>query len=332
MKMKFGQSTHLTFIATVCLCILAAVTAFAAPAKNKVANGQKTKITAVIIVRDGDLVTVKDKKDGSTQTVAVTGQTKIERERSVQPFHKDVGVNELVPGLAVKVKGVRNAEGQLEAKTISFKPDAFAVTVAHDQQIKDNQAAAKHAQESANEGIANAAGAQKSADQAQSTANQGVSTAEAAGKLAATNAVEVNKVNQRVSDLSQYYAVAQTEVLFPENGHKLNAASKAALDELVSTNSNLEGYVVEITGYTSSTGSSHYNQRLSEQRAAAVAQYLREQGNVPAWRIAVPAGYGETHPVADNSGRDGRAKNRRVEVKVLVSKGSQQSTQVSSVQ
>jgi outer membrane protein OmpA-like peptidoglycan-associated protein len=126
--------------------------------------------------------------------------------------------------------------------------------------------------------------------------------------------------------------VAHTGIYFPENGHKLNKASKAALDQLVSANSNLAGYVVEITGYTSSTGSAQHNQRLSEQRAAAVAQYLRVQDNVPAWRIAVPAGYGETHPAAENSNRDGRAKNRRVEVTILVSKGSQESTQISSAQ
>ena len=65
------------------------------------------------------------------------------------------------------------------------------------------------------------------------------------------------------------------------------------------------------------------DQRLSEQRAAAVAQYLRESANVPQWRIVVPAGYGETHPVASNSDAKGRAMNRRVEVRVLVSKGLQ---------
>ena len=67
-----------------------------------------------------------------------------------------------------------------------------------------------------------------------------------------------------------------------------------------------------------------YNQRLSDERAAVVAQYLREKGNVPMRQIVVPAGYGETPPVASNSDAKGRALNRRVEVKVLVNKGVQE--------
>ncbi len=322
MKKCSRQSAHLSFITVVCLCLLTAVTAFAA--KSKVAEGQKTKIKAVIIARDGDLLSVKDKKDGSIQVVAVTDQTKIEHGGTV------VGQTALVPGMAAKVEGVRNAEGQLEAKTIKLKYNGYSVAVAQQEQILDNKASAKHAQESANDGISNAAVAQKSAEQAQSTADQGVSTAQAANTLATSNAVAVGKVNQRVSDLSQYEAVAQAGVYFPENGYKLSKAGKAALDQLVSANSNLTGYVIEVAGYTSSTGSAQHNQWLSERRAAAVAQYLREKDDVPAYRIAVPAGYGVTHPAAENSDRDGRAKNRRVEVTILVSKGAQENTQLSS--
>ncbi len=324
MKMYSRQRAHLSFLAVVCLCLLTAVTAFAA--KSKVAEGQKTKIKAVIIARDGDLISVKDNKDGSIQVVAVTGQTKIEHGSTA------VGPTALVPGMTAKVEGVRNAEGQLEAKTIKLKYNGYSVAVAQQEQILDNKASAKHAQESANDGLANAGIAQKSAEQAQSTADQGVATAQAANTLAASNAVAVGKVNQRVSDLSQYEAVAQTGVYFPSNGYKLNKTSKAALDQLVSANSNLTGYVIEIAGYTSSTGSAQQNQWLSERRAAAVAQYLLEKDDVPAYRIAVPAGYGATRPAAENSNRDGRAKNRRVEVTVLVSKGSQESTQISSAQ
>ncbi len=118
--------------------------------------------------------------------------------------------------------------------------------------------------------------------------------------------------------------MAETGVYFAEGSYRLNDAGKAALDQLISANSNVNGYVVEIAGYTSSTGSARYNQRLSEERAAAVAQYLRENAGVPLWRIVVPAGYGETHPVASNADAKGRALNRRVEVKVLVNKGLQQ--------
>ena len=79
--------------------------------------------------------------------------------------------------------------------------------------------------------------------------------------------------------------------------------------------------MIEIAGYASSTESKQTNQKLSEQRAQNVAQYLRETQNVPLRRILIPAGFGATHPDPTNSDTQGRASNRRVDVKVLVNQG-----------
>ena len=79
--------------------------------------------------------------------------------------------------------------------------------------------------------------------------------------------------------------------------------------------------IFEIAGYASSTGTKQLNQKLSEERAASVAKYLQETQNVPMRRILVPAGYGATHPNATNDDPQGRALNRRVDVKVIVNKG-----------
>ncbi len=127
--------------------------------------------------------------------------------------------------------------------------------------------------------------------------------------------------NKRVSDLGDYVTVDETGVYFAEGGYKLDDTSKAALDQIIDANSHVEGYVIEIAGYTSSTGSPQYIQKLNEERAAVVARYLCENAGVPMWRIVVPAGYGETHPAADNSDTKGRALNRRVEVKIRVNTG-----------
>jgi len=70
--------------------------------------------------------------------------------------------------------------------------------------------------------------------------------------------------------------------------------------------------VVEVAGHTDSTGSAEYNQKLSERRANAVAQYLESQGL--ASNRVVTIGAGETRPVADNSTPEGRQANRRVEL------------------
>ena len=69
---------------------------------------------------------------------------------------------------------------------------------------------------------------------------------------------------------------------------------------------------VQITGYTDSTGPSAYNQKLSERRADAIKDLLVKQGVDPS-KITI-LGMGERNPVADNATREGRAKNRRVEI------------------
>jgi len=73
------------------------------------------------------------------------------------------------------------------------------------------------------------------------------------------------------------------------------------------------GNMVFIDGHTDSNGATEYNQKLSEQRAAAVESRLIEKFNIPATRLS-PRGFGEERPVADNNTAEGRALNRRVEV------------------
>ncbi|HBX43007.1 MAG TPA: hypothetical protein DEH27_04025 [Deltaproteobacteria bacterium] len=70
---------------------------------------------------------------------------------------------------------------------------------------------------------------------------------------------------------------------------------------------------VAVVGYTDSTGPEEYNQKLSERRANAVKKYLLDSGHVKADQITAE-GRGEADPIADNKTKEGRAKNRRVEI------------------
>ncbi len=76
-----------------------------------------------------------------------------------------------------------------------------------------------------------------------------------------------------------------------------------------------ENEKIEIAGHTDNVGSASDNQKLSENRAEAIRQYLITKG-VAATRVAA-RGYGSLQPVADNSTYDGRQKNRRTEVRIL---------------
>ena len=90
----------------------------------------------------------------------------------------------------------------------------------------------------------------------------------------------------------------------------------------------LKGYVIEVTGFASADGSTTRNKVLSERRAQAVKDYLIETHNVPLRRIGTSYGFGELQAVADNATLEGRQQNRRVEIKLLVSRGVNQNVEV----
>lgn len=95
----------------------------------------------------------------------------------------------------------------------------------------------------------------------------------------------------------------------------LKPEGKAKLDDLASKVSGINLEVVIAVGHTDSTGAAGYNQALSNRRAEAVKAYLVSKG-IESNRIYTE-GKGLSQPVADNATREGRAKNRRVEVEVV---------------
>lgn len=101
---------------------------------------------------------------------------------------------------------------------------------------------------------------------------------------------------------------------FDFDSSALKDAMKSALDGIISMIKGTAGSEkLSVVGYTDSSGPEAYNQGLSERRAQSVADYMSANG-VSASDMTV-SGNGEANPVADNSTRDGRKKNRRVEIK-----------------
>jgi outer membrane protein OmpA-like peptidoglycan-associated protein len=307
-----------------------AVTGFAASVvllTSVVASGQhfepdkKAHVKGTIQSRKGDLVAIRDKKNGDVAIIDLTDNTKFERTSDFRLRHKDMDITAMVPGLSIDVDGVGNGQGQLEAKKITFDPNVFNIEVAEEKQIEANQAAGAHAQSTANQGVAAAGQAQSAANQAQASADQAGQAATLVGVMAVTNAESVQLVNQRVSDLADYQTVGEAGVFFETGQTTLSDAGKAALNDLAKSAASIQNYMIEIAGYASSTGTKAENQKLSDERAAAVADYLRDSANIPMRRILVPAGYGACHPALSNQTAEGRDINQRVDVKVLVNKG-----------
>jgi len=142
----------------------------------------------------------------------------------------------------------------------------------------------------------------QTADQAQTVAN------------AATKRVDV--LTNTVANLDNYRPVAETSVHFGFNQDILTKKAKEALDQLATDVPNTKGYIVTVEGGTDSVGPADYNYDLSQRRASAVIQYLASQHNVPGYKIYL-IGLGKDKPVDSNKTAEGRAKNRRVDVRLM---------------
>jgi len=150
-------------------------------------------------------------------------------------------------------------------------------------------------------------------EQKAQAANQNATSAQQVAD-AANNRVGI--LTNTVANLDNYRPVAETSVKFGFNKDNLTAKSKDALDQLAGTISSTKGYIITLEGGTDSVGSPDYNYDLSQRRANSVIQYLASKYNVPAHKIYV-IGLGKDKPLETNKTREGRADNRRVDVRLM---------------
>ncbi len=151
-------------------------------------------------------------------------------------------------------------------------------------------------------------------DQKAEAAGRSAADARNAANAAASKADAVDKANKRL-----IYEVTLSE---DQGGFKFGKATlpeeaQTRLDQIVEQlKANPNGAYIEVAGYTDNRGSKEFNQRLGLERAEAVRKYLYEKYQIPLHKINVIS-YGADDPVAPNKTKDGRAKNRRVVVRVL---------------
>ena len=106
-----------------------------------------------------------------------------------------------------------------------------------------------------------------------------------------------------------------SNVTFAYDSATVQPQFQATLDQVAQVLSQYNETYIDVYGHTDSTGSDAYNQQLSERRADSVARYLESRG-VQSARIGT-RGFGETQPIAPNDTEDGRAANRRVEIRIV---------------
>ena len=151
------------------------------------------------------------------------------------------------------------------------------------------------------------------ADQKAQTAGQQAAQAQ----TSADNAVHrVDVLTDAVANLDNYKIVTEAAVHFGFDKDFLTKLAKEDVDKLAETVPNTKGYIITAEGGTDSVGPADYNYGLSERRASSVIQYLGSKYNIPAHKIYV-IGLGKDKPVEENKTREGRAANRRVNVRLM---------------
>lgn len=290
------------------------------PQTRALTNGQKYKIKGVVVAKDNDSFVVRDAVGVDTKVVLASNST-IKTKGGIFGGSKAVPMNSIVRGLNLEVEGRGDANGGLTADRVRFDKADLAVA----QSIESRVAPAE---ERLTQSEQNAQRISGQIDELMEISNSARGGAKAAQESADAAISGVNATNQRITSLDDYVVQSTATVNFKVGSAVLSPEGKQSLDQVAQAAMQLKGYTIEVTGFASSDGDAKANKVLSERRAQAVKDYLIETHNIPLRRIGTSYGFGELQAVADNSTLEGRQQNRRVEVKLLVSRGLNQNVEI----
>src|SRR6266850_5681910 len=328
--MRSRKSIAVPVALAIAITLMTAVGSVAQSARSarpvQVPQGEKQKIQGVVSIRAADSFKVRD-PGGAETSVLLTATTKV----TSHGFSKNAyPVTYIMRGLRLQAEGRGDAEGNLVADWVRFDEQDLRSAQALEQTAElaqDNEvriAAAEQAARAAEENARRMAGqiAENTAlaNDARARADAAQNQADAAFKAAAL-------ANHRINGLDDYETIRTIPVLFKVNSSVINATAKQTIDQAAAwakgekAKGNTNGWLVEVVGFADTTGNTARNRSLSERRSKAVIQYLVGVHGLDLRRLVQPFGFGESKPVADNKTAAGRAKNRRVEIRILQNKG-----------
>jgi len=289
---------------------------------RSVPDGEKVKkFRGIVVKREPDAFTMSDTMGGPLTTVILTGDTEVKsHKKGVFRGSKEYGASYILRGLRLEVDGVGNSAGQLVAEKIRFdeqdlraaqalKSTLDPIEAETNEKLRQQQAEQERLAGQIEENRALTAQAQASADAAAEAAKKAQQTADYA--------------NNRINGLDDFDTLKTVVVNFASGSAALGPKAKATIDEAAAwvKTQNTKGWVMAVIGYADTTGNSQRNIDLSERRANAVIYYIVSKYKMPLNRLVQPFGYGQLEAVADNTSKAGRAKNRRVEIRLMINKG-----------
>ena len=279
-----------------------------------VCDAQSVKVQGLIEGRSGATIILRN-SDSDKVIVLLTDSTQVGQVQGVlKARRKEMSMAALIPGLAINVEGMYNDRKQLVASNIKFKGDDLARAKSIQAGLKETQAQARQNSEELEKQNAalKAHNEELKQQQQQLTAQQ--------QKIAA-NKSAIEAAIARFGQLDDYYILDEVPVYFGNGKTGLEAKYKPQLLEFAEKAKKVEAYMIQVVGYASSSGSEEVNQKLSEDRAHNVANFLLQQCRIPLTNVMAPGAMGESEQVGNNKTADGEAQNRRVVVRVLQNKG-----------
>jgi len=226
----------------------------------------------------------------------------------------------LIPGLQIEVEGHRDENGMFVAKSITFNGNDLERAYSIQAGLSETEARSKASQE---ETARHAAELEKqnAALKAQNSAlqNQREKLAEHEKKIAANKAL-IDANTARFGQLDDYYIYDEVAIFFANGKASVDSKYIPPLNALAEKATTVDGYMIQVKGYASASGSAALNQKLSQERAAAVSNILLQQGRVPVSRMLAPGAMGESEAKETATPAD-EAEDRKVVVRVLQNKG-----------
>ena len=318
----------LAFMITLMTAVGASAQSASSARPVQVPQGEKQKIQGVVSIRSGDSFKVRD-PSGAETSVLITAGTKVSSHSRGLRGKKEYPVTFIMRGLRLQAQGVGDADGNLVAEWIRFDEQDLRSAQSleqTDELAQENLARIKETEENARRMLAQIEENTALANDARARADAAQAQADAAYKAAAL-------ANNRINGLDDYEQIRTIPVLFKVNSSVISPTAKQTIDEAAAwakeekAKGNANGWLVEVVGFADTTGNTAKNRALSERRAKAVIQYLVGVHNLDLRRLVQPFGYGDSKPVADNKTAAGRAKNRRVEIRILQNKGIAQTSE-----
>jgi OmpA-OmpF porin, OOP family len=302
---------------------------------SPVPQGQKVKVQGVVSARTGDLFKVRD-PGGAETTVMLTSDTDVTSHSRGLKGKKDYPVTYIMRGLRVQAQGKGDSDGNLVAEWVRFDEQDLRSAQSLEQTdvlAKENATRLENAEEAARQAAEQARIMQGQIAENTALANDARQKAEAAQATADQAFKDAALANNRINGLDDYTNVRTIPVLFKVNSATINPEARKTIDEAAAwakgekASGNANGWLVEVVGFADTTGNTAKNRALSERRAKAVIQYLVGVHGLDLRRLVQPFGFGDSKPVADNKTAEGRAKNRRVEIRILQNKGTSQKSE-----